>query len=126
MATVAMNVKNECEVDLQDLDKALGIKSAVTRTKALNILRLMNLIETSTGNRSGITKFRINFRAFTTDVESDLAKGKGFNEPLNFDALDADGFIKEKAIKSYKARKPAKVDIFSDLDDFAVDVSNYI
>ena len=126
LATVAMNVKNECEVDLQELDKALGIKSAVTRTKALNILRLMNLIETTTGNRSGVTKFRINFRAFTTDVESEAAKGKGFNEPLYFDALDENGFIKEKAIKNYKARKTVKVDIFDDIEDYAIDASKYL
>lgn len=101
-----MNVKNECEANLQDLDSALGIKNAATRTKALNVLRLMNLIETSTCNRTGMTKFRINSKAYSTETEVSALKSSSFHEDLNFDALDENGFIKDEAIKNFKARKP--------------------
>lgn len=120
LATVAMNEKNECEVDLQDLDAALRINSAITRTKALNLLRLMNVIDTSTSNRTGVTRFRINFRVYCRDVENELAKGKGFNEALNMNALDADGFILDEAINNYKARKRAKVDLMADIEKFII------
>lgn len=117
-ATVAMDAKNECVVDLQDMDAAFRINTPAVRTKALNLLRMMNVIQTSTSNRTGITTIRVNFNAYCRDVESEIAKGKGFNEPLNFSVLDSDGFIDEEAVKNFKARKPKKVDLMADIDKF--------
>lgn len=108
-AVMAMNVKNECEVNLNDLDNALRIKNAATRTKALNVLRFMNVIETTTCNRTGITQFRINARAFSTDTEIAALKHVTFNAPFNLEALDGDGYIIEEALNSFKARKPLVV-----------------
>ncbi|WP_147481025.1 hypothetical protein [Pseudomonas caricapapayae] len=119
--TVAMDAKNECMVDLQDMDAAFRINTPAVRTKALNLLRMMNVIETSTSNRTGITSIRVNFRVYCRDVENELAKGKGFNEPLNLSILDSDGFIIEEEIKKFKARKPKKVDLMSDIDKYLLD-----
>ncbi|KPB39428.1 Unknown protein sequence [Pseudomonas savastanoi pv. phaseolicola] len=77
---------------------------------------MMNLIETSTCNRTGITKFRINSKAYSTESEVAALKSSTFHEDLNFAALDENGFIKEEAIKNFKARKPALKKVKEDKD----------
>lgn len=102
LATAAMDRNNECIVCYADLDKTLGIKQPKTRTKAINLLRVLNLVETINGNRKGVILFRINSYAFGNSAEFNSKTDKRFCEPLNKSALDADGKINKKYVETYR------------------------
>lgn len=102
MACFAMNAFGECEVVLSELDAALGIKQARTRTKSLNLLRHTNLIKTVNVNKLGKMLVYVNVRAASN---TSLAKGfeqATFKDELNKQALNPDGFIDPQWAESFR------------------------
>ena len=118
LAAEAMDRNNECTVCYADLDKVLGIKQPKTRTKAINLLRVLGLIETVNGNRKGVILFRLNSRAFGNSSEINSKTDGRFCEPLNKCALDADGMIDKKYVETYRfyEKSQAKVELYVGID----------
>ncbi|WP_147463219.1 MULTISPECIES: hypothetical protein [Pseudomonas syringae group genomosp. 2] len=102
MACEMMDRNNECTVTYAELDKDLGIKQTRTRTKSINILRMLNLIETTNGNKKGVILFRINARAFSkTSLKIKDNEGR-YCEELNIGMVGADGKVIKKYIDNYR------------------------
>ncbi|OLY72277.1 hypothetical protein AU074_13965 [Pseudomonas sp. ATCC PTA-122608] len=110
IVTHKMDANNELMLSTAELDKALGIGDASTRTKAMNILRLSNLVEIKYDNRFGIYRVRVNTKAYQRGRKKRTPnKNKLFSEDLNFDILGNDGLIKQSAIDGYKVNPARKV-----------------
>lgn len=103
LATEAMDKNNECYVSYAELDSQLGIKQSKTRTKTLNILRLLNLVEITNGNRKGIVMFRINANAYSKIGDAKVINDKRYCEVLNTEIVDKYGRIDQKYIDTYRA-----------------------
>ncbi|WP_144415402.1 hypothetical protein [Pseudomonas putida] len=116
MACFAMNVNGECEVILADLDAALGIKQARTRTKSLNLLRHTKLIKTVNVNKVGKMIVYVNVRAASNTSLIKAFEQATFKDELNKAALNSDGHIEPlwaDAFKSYEKNKDKQK--FSDI-----------
>lgn len=108
MACYAMNTSGECEVILADLDAALGIKQARTRTKSLNLLRHTNLIKTVNVNKMGKMIVYVNARAASITSLIKCFEQATFKDELNKSALNSDGHIEPlwaDAFKNYEKNK---------------------
>ncbi|MDG9889202.1 hypothetical protein [Pseudomonas juntendi] len=111
MACFAMNTSGECEVILSELDSALGIKQARTRTKSLNLLRHTNLIKTVNVNKLGKMLVYVNVRAASNTSLSKGFEQATFKEELNRNALNKEGRIDPEwadAFRIYEKNKDKK------------------
>lgn len=101
----SMDVNNECEFSIDELLKVLYRKSPVIVTKALNILRLTNIIEARVCNRVGIIKFRINGNAFSHNVDGIENNTRIFFADLNTSIIGEDGRVSKQAIDGFRVHK---------------------
>ncbi|ARA80279.1 hypothetical protein B5U27_09530 [Pseudomonas amygdali pv. lachrymans] len=102
MACEMMDRNNECTVTYAELDKELGIKQSRTRTRSVNILRMLNLVDTINGNKKGVILFRINARAFSKTGINVKEKDGRFCDDLNSEMIGKDGKVKKECIESYR------------------------
>ncbi|RMO65434.1 hypothetical protein ALQ37_200192 [Pseudomonas syringae pv. aptata] len=102
MACEMMDRNNECTVTYAELDKDLGIKQTRTRTKSINILRMLKLIETTNGNKKGVVLFRVNARAFSKTSLRLKDNDSRFCEELNAEMVGSDGKVIQAYIDTYR------------------------
>ncbi|WP_147473251.1 hypothetical protein [Pseudomonas coronafaciens] len=102
LACAMMDINNECTITYAELDKNLCIKQSRTRLKSINILRMLNLIETRNGNKKGVVLFRINANAFSKTSLRIKENDIRFCEDLCHEMIGKDGKVNPKCIETYR------------------------
>lgn len=109
LLTSRMDFDNECEITIKVLSKFVGRKNPATITKALNILRLTNLVEIKHKNRIGSTLFRVNGRAFSRDTDDAETNDNIFRGELDDSLVGEYWLIDKTAIRDYRVNPARKV-----------------